>query len=258
MRRVPWVRALLRSQKVFARADEDGRLVDDKGRVEIRYKPNDGRRYGARVDNLKVIPGEILPDDACGPAEAVEKTEKKAEPGAKAAPAFGTSESRKAAAKAAHEAAPKPPEGHVIAYADGACSGNPGPAGLGVVVVNGNAKVELSEYLGVSTNNVAELTAILRALGEVPDKSAPMTVYTDSKYSIGVLQQGWKAKANAELIASAKAALKERRATKLVYVPGHSGVALNERADQLARDAVSSRRSTKHSSTKAKSESETR
>ncbi len=262
---MPWVRALLRSQKVFARADEDGRLVEDKGRVEIRYKPNDGRRYGARVENLQVVPGEVLPEETCGPAEVVEKSEDKPAAGGaggavaiKKIPSRGTPEERKAAAAAAHAAAPKPPDGHVIAYADGACTGNPGPSGLGVVVVNGDKRVEISEYLGLGTNNIAELTAILRALGEVPERSTPMTVYTDSKYSIGVLQQGWKAKANTELIANVKAALKGRGATKLVYVPGHSGVALNERADELARDAVSSRRSKKHESATKKSESETR
>lgn len=261
---MPWVRALLRGQKVYARAEEDGRLVEDKGRVEVRYKPNDGRKYGARADNLKVVPGEVLPEDTCGPAETVEKKEgeEKKQPGAvtvKRLPSRGTPEERKAAAKKAHEAAPPPAEGSVIAYADGACTGNPGPAGLGVVVIDGEKRIEISEYLGMGTNNIAELTAILRALGEVPDTSTPMTIYTDSKYSIGVLQQGWKAKANTELVADVKGALKGRKATKLVYVPGHSGVALNERADELARDAVSSRRSKKNAlTTTKKSHAETR
>jgi ribonuclease HI len=248
---VPWVRALLRGQKIYARADEAGQLVADGGRVEIRYKPNDGRKYGARADNLKVVPGEILPDDACGPAETVEKKEKAAEGEAKkAAPAgrraAGTSEERKAAAAKAHQAAEPPAAGHVIAYADGACTGNPGPAGLGVVVVqDGAPRVKLSEYLGQGTNNIAELTAILRALAEAPDPTQPMTIYTDSQYAIGVLQKGWKAKANTDLVAKVKEALKERRNAKLVYVPGHAGVAMNELADELAREAVRARRTTR-------------
>ncbi|MBK9261845.1 MAG: ribonuclease HI [Polyangiaceae bacterium] len=240
---MPWVRALLRGQKVFARADEAGRLVADGGRVEVRYKPNDGRKYGAREDNLSVIAGEVLPDDACGPAETVEKKETSAKT-TKAGGAASTSEERKAAAKAAHENAPPPPAGQVIAYADGACTGNPGPAGLGVMIVDGPRRIELSEYLGEGTNNIAELTAILRAVGEVPAET-PMTVYTDSQYAIGVLQKGWKAKANQELVASVKRALSERKKTKLVYVPGHSGVSGNERADELAREAIRSRRKTR-------------
>ncbi|MEO5731281.1 MAG: ribonuclease H, partial [Byssovorax sp.] len=130
----------------------------------------------------------------------------------------------------------------IIVYCDGACSGNPGPAGLGVVVVDAGRRVELSEYLGLHTNNIAELTAVLRALGEIPE-GRPAMIYTDSQYSIGVLQKGWKAKANVELVAKLRQVLKTRPAVTLAYVPGHSGVPLNERADQLAREAVEGRKS---------------
>jgi ribonuclease HI len=129
----------------------------------------------------------------------------------------------------------------VIAYADGACSGNPGPSGLGVVLIDGPTRVELSEYLGEGTNNIAELTAVLRALGEAPRERA-MTIYTDSQYTIGVVQKGWKAKANQALVAELRAALSARPATRLAYVPGHAGVLLNERADALAREAVTARK----------------
>ncbi|MDI1446692.1 ribonuclease H [Polyangium sp. 6x1] len=251
---MPWVRALLRGQKVYAKADEAGRLVSDAGRVEIRYKPNDGRKYGAREDNLKVVPGEVLPDDACGEAEAVEKKEGEAKVATKSAGASRakatTSEERKAAAKAAHDAAPPPAEGHVVAYADGACTGNPGPAGLGVLVEDGDRRIEISEYLGQGTNNIAELTAILRAVEAVEGTGKSLLVRTDSQYAIGVLQKGWKAKANTELVAAVKDALKKSKA-RLEYVPGHSGVRGNERADALAREAVRSRRTSKQASAKS-------
>jgi ribonuclease HI len=222
---VPWVKAVLRGQKVYARADAGGALAAEGGRVEVRYKPNDGRRYQARADNLEGVDGAVLPDETCGEAEAVQK------PDAKGA--------GKAKAAAAAPVAPVP--GSVIAYADGACSGNPGPAGLGVVVIDGPTRVEISEYLGQGTNNVAELTAVLRALAEVgPDK--PMTIHTDSQYTIGVVQKGWKAKANQQLVAELRAALSSRPRARLSYVPGHSGVILNERADALAREAVTARK----------------
>ncbi len=204
---------------MFARADDAGGLVAEGGAVEVRYKPNDGRRYRARRDNLTVLPGEVLPDSHCGLADAVTK-DQPARRGAQPAPAV------------------KP--GAVLAYTDGACTGNPGPAGLGVVVL-GEGGVELSEYLGHATNNIAELTAILRALERVP-RDKPAVVHTDSQYAIGVLQKGWKAKANQELIATIKRALSGRDVT-LVYVRGHAGVTWNERCDQLAREAVSLRRS---------------
>jgi ribonuclease HI len=253
---VPWVRAILRGQKIYARADARGALAAVNGRVEIRYKPNDGRRYEAREGNLEVVEATPLPDETCGPAEAAPKADKAAGAtkvgsegsGARSGGGDGggnasASASAKGAksAKAVTSAQVTPAEGSVIAYADGACSGNPGPAGLGVVLIDGKHRIELSEYLGVGTNNIAELTAVLRALSAAP-AGKPLLIYTDSQYTIGVLQKGWKAKANTELIAELRSMLAGRGLARLAYVPGHAGVILNERADALAREAVSARK----------------
>ncbi|MCX6953395.1 MAG: ribonuclease HI, partial [Verrucomicrobia bacterium] len=54
----------------------------------------------------------------------------------------------------------------------------------------------------------------------------------------GVLTKGWKPKVNHDLIALTKRALAKHPTRKLVYVPGHAGVPLNERADELAREAI--------------------
>jgi len=264
---VPWVHAFLRGSKVYARADERGALLVEGGRVEVRYKANDGRKYGARADNLTVVNGELLPDDTCGPASTVADAKaakaaaaKSATPGdgeASAGASNTKSTARGTAKRAAKSATHSPaasadqehaasPTGAIHVYADGACSGNPGPAGLGVVVLDSEGRVELSEYIGQGTNNIAELTAILRALGETAASGRPLVIHTDSSYSIGVLTKGWKAKANQELIAELREVLAGRRGTRLVYVPGHAGVAWNERADSLARAAVMSRKSTRH------------
>lgn len=234
---MPWVRAILRGQKIYARADAAGALVAESGRVEIRYKPGDGRRYQARADNLEVVDPTPLPDDTCAAAEDVSKPE----PAAKAGGAVDAKSKASASGPTASGPSVAAPPGAVIVYADGACSGNPGPAGLGVVLIDGPRRVELSEYLGHGTNNIAELTAVLRALGET-EPARPMMIYTDSQYTIGVVQKGWKAKANQALVAELRAALAKRSATRLAYVPGHAGVLLNERADALAREAVQERK----------------
>jgi ribonuclease HI len=216
---MPWIEATLRGQRVLARATADGTLVDEGGRVEVRYKPNDGRAYRASARNLEIAPGApVLPEETCGPVGASAESPRKAAPAVHAAPANAW-----------------------VAYTDGACSGNPGPAGSGVVLVAPGGKVhEGFEYLGEATNNVAELTGILRALEWIPGDAPAIVVHTDSQYAIGVLSKGWKAKANGELVARAKKVVQQRGA-RLVYVPGHAGVPLNERADELAREAVSSR-----------------
>jgi ribonuclease HI len=205
------------------------------GRVEIRYKPNDKKAYFAAASNLErdvASPG-LLPDDHCGEATGVNDGTKSAAKSASGA----TAQEKVRGKTAVLPAAARP--GEWIAYADGACSGNPGPAGLGIVLISPDGKIhEGREYLGIGTNNIAELTGVLRVLEATPQEAEGILIHTDSKYAIGVLSQGWKAKANPELVATIRAALKRRSHVRLSYVPGHAGVPLNERADELAREAV--------------------
>lgn len=223
---------MLRDSKVFAKCTDSGELAAKAGRVEIRYKQGESKPYSAGAQNLIPIAGAaLLPDDACSDSSA-------ATTASKAKSAKSSSAKKSAAGKIEH------PENAAIAYADGACSGNPGPAGLGVVLMVRGERAELSEYLGHGTNNVAELTAIQRVAERCAGEKLPVHIYTDSSYSIGVLTKGWKAKANQELIAAVKSALREVSDVHLHYVPGHAGVDLNERADELARAAVQNRATT--------------
>ena len=226
---MPWRRVRLRNAEVLARCDASGELISKEGRVEVRYKPNDGRAYFASAANLKPPGGapKIEPDSFCGAGEAVKKPSKAKKKASSATPA------------------PEKPDGdEILAYADGACSGNPGPAGVGAVAMWGDQMRELSEYIGEATNNIAELTGILRAVELAHELGRPLRLYTDSTYSIGVLTQGWKVKANKELVAKVRQALDAHPDTKLFHVRGHQGVRLNEHADELAVRAVQSREST--------------
>lgn len=228
---MPWKKMRLRDATVLARVDASGEPLVQGGRVEVRYSAKSPKAYRAARANLVEMPGaEILPDEHCVAAE----------PDAVGA----TGDARKGARgiAAAEGAKPEPaPSGSVVVYADGACSGNPGPAGVGLVVIDGPVRIERSEYLGQATNNIAELTAIQRAL-EATDATKPVVIYTDSTYAIGVLSQGWKARANQELVAHLRSLLQARPLVRFVHVRGHSGVALNERADELARQAIAERR----------------
>lgn len=238
---MPYRPMTLRGKRVLARCDAAGALAEQGGRVEIRYSPRDGKAYHASVRNLEPIADEqeLLPDEHCAPLR-----DTGAVGGGGAGSKTGTKRPSPARARAAGASgAPpeKPAPGEVLAYCDGACSGNPGPAGVGVVLLYDDQRWELSEYLGQGTNNVGELTGILRACQQSPDPSRPLRIYTDSTYSIGVLQQGWKAKANQTLVAECKAALARLNDVTLIYVKGHAGIPLNEAADQLAVAAVDRR-----------------
>jgi ribonuclease HI len=220
---------------VFARVDAQGELVERDGRVEIKYRAEDPRLYSARASDLAIIAGESdrsLPD-APGESEAA------------TAPRAAKKKSRAASSMTSRRgmAAPRRSgrKNAVAVYTDGACSGNPGPAGLGVVLLFRGKRKEISEYLGEATNNVAELTAVLRGLQAIRDPSKPVDIYSDSAYSIGVLSLGWKPKANQELIAEIKGEMARFHDLAFVKVAGHAGVPENERADALAREAVASR-----------------
>ncbi len=221
-----WIRHRLRDAEVYARVDAQGQLVTDPGgRVEVIYKAEPGAKvYRAAARNLSNPTGEAVEVEAGEPAP--EKPVANA--GAKPKP------SGAAAAAAA-------PPNAIHVWTDGACTGNPGPAGLGVVIIEDGKHRELSEYLGQGTNNIAELTAILRGLEEVPDRTRPVLVYSDSQYSIDMITKPWKAKANAELIDRLRKLSKQFTNLQFVKVAGHAGIVLNERVDQLATGAVARR-----------------
>jgi ribonuclease HI len=123
-------------------------------------------------------------------------------------------------------------------YTDGACSGNPGLCGIGVVMKYGGRTREYSQFLGHGTNNIAELMAILKALRLVKKPEIPVVIHTDSQYALGVLSLGWKARENKKLIGEILEEMKRFESVTFVKVAGHADVELNNKADKLARDGV--------------------
>jgi ribonuclease HI len=131
-------------------------------------------------------------------------------------------------------------------WADGACSGNPGPGGWGAVLRAPTGRLlDLSGAAHDTTNNQMELTAAFAALERL-SKPSCVTLYTDSEYvqkgmtewMPGWLKRRWKNAqgkpvANRELWERLQAA-ESRHAVTWVWVRGHAGDAMNERADQLA------------------------
>jgi ribonuclease HI len=234
---MPWKRHQLRDAEVWAEVDDGGKLIADAtGRVAVVYKRGPGAKvYKAGGRNLTAVAGAAIEADVgagsgSSPAPAAAKS-------TRAAPV-----SRKTHMKGALSLGDVMPPDAAHVWTDGACTGNPGPAGIGVVVLEDGKRKEHAEYLGLGTNNIAELTAVLRGLDLVTDRTRPVLVYTDSSYSIGILSLNWKAKANVELVAEIRDAIERFDDVRFVKVPGHAGVPENERCDELARTAITSRR----------------
>lgn len=140
----------------------------------------------------------------------------------------------------------------VAVYTDGSCHKNPGPGGWACVLlatfseINGqktDGKMlgirRISGYGGAnSTNNIMELTAVSEALKALKKKDRNTVIFTDSKYVIGVLSQGWKAKKNTNLIAAIRRQISEFSHLTFQYTKAHNGDAWNEECDRLANEAI--------------------
>ena len=147
--------------------------------------------------------------------------------------------------------------GDAVIYTDGACSGNPGPGGWGVVLRYGSAVKELHGSEPLTTNNRMELTAVISAL-EALTRPVQVTLYTDSTYVLngvtkwlpGWQRNGWltagkKPVKNVDLWQRLAAAMARHEVT-WQWVKGHNGDPGNERADELARQGIAEALATAH------------
>ncbi|MDE2071208.1 MAG: ribonuclease HI family protein [Patescibacteria group bacterium] len=135
----------------------------------------------------------------------------------------------------------------LIVYTDGGARGNPGPAGIGVVITDEQGVVlhECNAYIGETTNNVAEYEALIRALEDLQMfgdvlRTVPVEVRMDSELIVRQMQGAYKVK---------EPSLKERfgkvAALKLSHVPNltftHILREKNTRADELVNEAIDAR-----------------
>jgi ribonuclease HI len=139
--------------------------------------------------------------------------------------------------------------GRVVIHTDGACSGNPGPGGWGAILEWGGHRREIKGGEAHTTNNRMELMAAISAL-ETLKRPCDVDLHTDSQYlRQGIMSwiHGWKRNGwrtadkkpvkNADLWQRLDGAV-ARHTVHWHWVRGHSGHDLNERADELAREAI--------------------
>ncbi len=200
-------------------ADPAGNPLIQKNKVLIKYQLDQDHEYWVKPDSVYEI-------SADGDGQMSSARSKPARKPKKAAPTAPPTEDKNA----------------ITIYTDGASSGNPGPSGIGVFMRYGNHEREISGYIGNSTNNIAELTAIETALQEIKRTDLPVRIYTDSSYACGLLINGWKAKKNIALVNSIRQLMTKFTDLKIIKVKGHSGVDGNEKADQLATAAIAAQK----------------
>jgi len=137
----------------------------------------------------------------------------------------------------------------VVIYTDGACSGNPGPGGYGVVMLYGDRRLELSEGYRTTTNNRMELLAVIVALENLK-RPCQVTLYSDAQYVVKAINEGWldrwiqrgwrksnkKPVENVDLWKRLLPLLEKHQVT-FNWLKGHANVQENERCDQLAVEA---------------------
>lgn len=131
-------------------------------------------------------------------------------------------------------------------FTDGACSGNPGPGGYGVILKYNGVEKELCGGEELTTNNRMELTAVIEGL-KILKQPCNVSIQTDSKYVVDAITKGWlenwqknnwrkadkKLVLNVDLWQQLVELLKVHN-VKFLWIKGHNGHPENERCDQLA------------------------
>ena len=139
---------------------------------------------------------------------------------------------------------------HVTVYTDGACIGNPGPGGYGVVLMYGGHRRELSGGYRRTTNNRMELMGPIMGL-EALNQSCRVTLHSDSQYVVEGIERGWakRWRGNGWMRNKKEQAINpdlwgrlldlcEAHEVEFLWVRGHAGNPGNERCDQLAVQAA--------------------
>jgi ribonuclease HI len=141
------------------------------------------------------------------------------------------------------------PDPEVIIYTDGACKGNPGPGGWGVLMIAGENRRELCGGEQDTTNNRMELTAAIEALRALK-RPTRVRLFTDSKYVMqgietwihGWKKNGWRTSDKKPVknmdLWQALDTLAAQQQVEWRWIKGHSGDPGNERADALSNDGI--------------------
>lgn len=130
-------------------------------------------------------------------------------------------------------------------YTDGACSGNPGPGGYGIVMLYGSHRKEMYEGFRKTTNNRMELLSVIVALESIKKENIEIVVFSDSKYVVDAVEKNWIggwiklgfAKVKNVDLWKRFITIYKKHNVKFVWVKGHASNVENNRCDELAVQA---------------------
>ncbi len=138
----------------------------------------------------------------------------------------------------------------IIIYTDGSARGNPGPGGFGVILMFGSYVKEISAGYRLTTNNRMELLAVITALQSLKTNDFQINIYTDSKYLVNAIKEGWLekwiktdfkgGKKNKDLWVRYYQLARNFR-IQFHWVKGHAENIHNNRCDFLATNAADGR-----------------
>ena len=224
-KKIDWTRMWFKTNKVWMAIDPSGDPVTKDGKVLIKYQLKQDYEYWVNRNNVRPIDS---------PPKS--KSNRNRRSGHK----------KSAADRAARESDTWNEvdfEGKICVFTDGAAAGNPGPAGIGILLRYGKHEKEISKFIGNATNNIAELKAIEAGLMAVRDETKPVRLFTDSQYAFGLLAKNWKAHKNQQIVDAIRAIMAKFKDLQIIKVKGHSGQPGNEKADHLATTAIKKARS---------------
>ena len=240
-----WQRMRFKRNKVWLEMAASGKPLMRDGKVRIKYQLDQPHEYWVNPSNVTPLPDGEKSETASS-SEPIAKTKNtRALKPAEDTPVAEDQcrdaicdQCRDAICDQCRDAICDQCRDAICIYTDGACSGNPGPAGIGIVMRYKDDTKEISRYIGQATNNVAELEAIRVGLAAVKNPKLPVIVFTDSSYALGLLSRGWKAKQNQSLVEAVRNMMGKFKQLRFVKVKGHAGHPDNERADRLAVKAI--------------------
>jgi ribonuclease HI len=211
-----WLRMRFKKNKVWVALDTEGRMRVENNKLLIKYQLDQPHEYWVHSKNISPLDG---PEETGIQKAGLDDSD--------------IPENQNGSVKIGGSN-----QAVIHIYTDGASSGNPGPSGIGVLLQYGRHQKEVSRYIGVATNNIAELEAIRVGLGLIRDPDKPVRVYTDSSYALGLLSKGWKAQKNQALVSDIRRQISRFKDLRFIKVKGHAGHTQNERADKLATQAI--------------------